>query len=60
MTSQENDIAYFQQKVKEFSKPSKQEEDTKKSIDEAIQFVRELQAKKETTHVVKFAGQKIE
>ena len=60
MTLQENGIAYFQQKVEEFSKPSEQEEDTKKSIDEAIQFVRELQAKKETTHVVKFAGQKIE
>ena len=60
MTSQEDDITYFQQICEEFSKPSKQEEDTRKSIGEAIQFVRELQTKKETTHVVKFAGQKIE
>lgn len=60
MTTEEDGISYFKQKVVEFSTPSVQEEDAKKSIADAIQFVKELNTKKETSHVVKFAGQKIE
>lgn len=60
MTTDSDGIAYFKQFSEESSQPVKPSEEMQQSIQDAIQFVKELNSHKETTHVVKFAGQKIE
>lgn len=60
MTTDSDGIAYFKQLSEESSQLVKPSEEMQQSIQDAIQFVKELNSHKETTHVVKFAGQKIE
>lgn len=57
MTTEPKGIDYFRSIA---AKPSEQDPALSKSIEEAVQYVREMNNKQETTHTIKFAGQKIE
>ena len=60
MTTDSDGVTYFKRFAEESSQHDKSSDEMQKSIQEAIQYVKELNSNKETTHVVKFAGQKIE
>ena len=60
MTTDSDSITYFKRFAEESSQHEKSSDEIQKSIQEAIQYVKDLNSNKETTHVVKFAGQKIE
>ena len=59
MTTDSDSITYFKRFAEVSSQHEKSSDEIQKSIQEAIQYVKDLNSNKETTHVVKFAGQKI-
>ena len=57
MTTDPKGIDYFRSIA---AKQPEQDPALSQSIEEAVRFVREMNNKQETTHTIKFAGQKIE
>lgn len=57
MTTEPEGIDYFRSIA---TKQPEKDPALSKSIEEAVRYVREMNNKQETTHTIKFAGQKIE